>query len=92
MEVAHGNGIRVDCRLENLTYKTPQGNWEDRYIHGTDCSGEKHGNAKLSNLQVQAIRREYSSGEQSLRGLGRKYSISPRSVKRIVLFQQRARS
>lgn len=37
----HNNGNKVDNRLENLRWDTPQGNSDDKYRHGTVPYGER---------------------------------------------------
>jgi hypothetical protein len=48
MEVRHLDGNKRNARLENLTYGTQAENYADRRIHGTDSSGDRHGNRKLA--------------------------------------------
>jgi hypothetical protein len=39
---AHGNGVHADNRAVNLRWTTQSDNLNDRYLHGTDISGDKH--------------------------------------------------
>jgi hypothetical protein len=59
MEACHNNGTRTDNRLENLRWDTPTGNQMDRITHGTDSRGEKHGQAILTDKQVETFLVEY---------------------------------
>jgi hypothetical protein len=55
-ECRHLNGNRADSRLANLAWGTPSENDSDRRRHGTFTQGEMHGNAKLTEHDVQLIR------------------------------------
>lgn len=57
MVARHLNGDRRDNRAENLCWGTQKENIADNIRHGTIPSGERHGMAKLTLLQVQEIRR-----------------------------------
>lgn len=63
MEACHGNGNGADNRLENLRWDTSKRNKADKRAHGTVPVGERHHNAKLTELDVRRIFR--------LRGEGR---------------------
>jgi HNH endonuclease/NUMOD4 motif len=57
MEVRHLDGDRRNARLDNLTYGTRAENYDDRRRHGTDCSGDRHGNRKLAQRGEPVSRR-----------------------------------
>lgn len=56
MEVAHEDGVRINVRADNLSYKTRTANVRDKYRHGTMLFGERSPTAKLSEADVRAIR------------------------------------
>jgi hypothetical protein len=58
-QAAHscGNGHLGCVNPHHLSWKTPSENQADRIIHDTHCRGERHSNAKLTELQVLEIRR-----------------------------------
>lgn len=57
MECCHNNGIKSDCRLENLRWDTRQENAKDKYKHGTVLNGSKNPSAKLHEQDVIEILR-----------------------------------
>ena len=62
-ECAHENGVRVDNRLTNLSWKTKKANQADKLRHGTVLIGEKHPMAKLSENDVRRIKMRLRRGE-----------------------------
>lgn len=82
LEACHNNGVRTDNRLSNLRYDTAKANHADRRRHGTDCRGERHWHAILTNTQVQAIRSEYMrySRFHSAAALARKYGVARSTI------------
>lgn len=79
----HLNGIRSDCRLENLQYGTPQENMDDRTIHGRTRRGSQAGRAKLTEEQVADIRKAAASGAP-LVALARTAGVAPTTIHAIV--------
>lgn len=70
MECRHLDGNRLNPELSNLAYGTREQNYHDRHRHGTDNSGERHGNSKLTNEQVDLIRNSQESSERLAQELG----------------------
>lgn len=74
-QVRHLNGVRTDCRKDNLAWGTPSENATDRKAHGTEraaengrksrekVSGEAAHLARLSAADVQDIRARAAAGE-----------------------------
>lgn len=83
-EAAHDNGIRTDCRLSNLAYKTKKANAEDKKRHGTYKCGEQQNGAKLEKEQVIEIRRRRDAGE-SLLAIASDFGITISNVSAIHL-------
>lgn len=83
-ESRHINGIRTDNSLENLCWGTKKENAADRTRHGTTSKGENHGRAKLTEADVQDIRRYYASGCYSQYELAKIFNINQVHVGRIV--------
>jgi hypothetical protein len=63
MQCAHDNGKRDDNRLDNLEWKTPKANWDDRRRHGTEMQGVDCHSAKLTDDGVRVIRTRLAAGE-----------------------------
>jgi ribosomal protein S25 len=84
MEVAHEDGNKLNSRLGNLSYKTPQENQLDRIRHGTDSRGEKNKIAKLTDEKVRLMRREYEIGGVTFKSLAARYGVS-KNVARVVV-------
>lgn len=71
-EVAHGNGIQLDCSAANLSWKTPRENEADKIAHGTRMQGEGHHQHKLTEADVRAIR----TSSETNTALGKQYGVA----------------
>lgn len=60
MHGCHNDGNIRNNILQNLRWDTPTSNKQDQVKHGTIAIGERHGRAKLTKDQIDAIR---ASGE-----------------------------
>ncbi len=76
MEVAHKNGVRVDCRPENLHWKTRPDNHADKIEHGTQPLGEAHVNHKLTDEAVRTIR----ASSESCSSLAIRYGVGRTAI------------
>ncbi len=83
MEAAHENGKRLDCRLSNLSWKTKSANQMDRLRHGTDCRGEKHGIAVLTNAQAREAIAMYER-MKSYTEVGKLFGVTRHVISRLV--------
>ena len=72
LQAAHSCGKRLCVNPRHLRWDTQEGNWADRYIHGTHNRGELQGLSKLTTDQVREIR--IAKGK-FLRGLAEKYDV-----------------
>ena len=58
MECCHNDGNPQNNHLSNLRWDTSKNNQADRVRHGTTNRGENCGTAKLTGIQVDAIRQD----------------------------------
>ena len=76
---AHGNGDRLDNRLENLRWATARDNNADKRRHGTRQNGERAGTAKLRQSDIDRIRSAHASGERSA-DLARDFGVHKNTI------------
>lgn len=75
-EIAHLDGSRTNDRADNLKWVSRIENRSHRKLHGTECDGERHPRAKLTDAQAAVIRA--TSGPRTW--LAARYGISPALV------------
>ena len=83
MEACHNNGDVSNNTIENLRWDTRSNNTKDAIKHGKhNCLwlGEKHGSAKLNNLQVRIIKRLLGFGSLSQRCIAKIFNISQPTI------------
>jgi DNA invertase Pin-like site-specific DNA recombinase len=74
----------ANCDVGNLRWGTPQSNYADRDRHGRTAKGERHGQAKLTAEQAQAIRSRYRAGGTSERKLAAEFGVGRTTVRDIL--------
>lgn len=74
-DVAHIDNDGLHNHVTNLRWSTESENMADKICHGTHIQGEKHGNAKLRDIQVHNIRWLRSLGVPASK-LARQYGVS----------------
>lgn len=82
LQACHGDGNPSNCRLSNLRWGTPSENNLDKRNHGTDQSGERNGNRKLSAEDVREIK-EHSREFGSQIRLARKFGVHRDTIRKI---------
>jgi hypothetical protein len=82
MEACHGDGNPANNRLDNLRWDTPSANNLEKRKHGTDQSGERHGQHKLFIEDVRRIR-SFRGVYGSQIKLAREYGIHRDTVRKI---------
>ncbi len=88
-DVAHYNNDRTDNRASNLRWATRRENKADSIRHCTVNSGERNGQAKITDRQCEAMRSARAQGA-SARELAAKYSLSQGHVFDILARRRRA--
>jgi hypothetical protein len=76
MEAAHLNGVRHDCRADNLAWVTPKENRAHIILHGHKLQGEQIYGAKLTEATVANIRILRGVG-LSVKYLAKMHNVSP---------------
>lgn len=76
MEACHEDGNPRNNVLRNLRWDTRKNNHADKWKHGTEQTGERNGNSKLTTVQVNAIRNAVGSQ----RSIAKKFKVCPRTV------------
>ena len=76
--VNHKDGDKKNPRLDNLEYLTRSENGLHAFAVGLNHRGEKHGQAKLSDVQIAEI--DALIGTMSLRKIGAIYGVSGQTI------------
>jgi hypothetical protein len=79
LEGCHNDGNPRHNDLNNLKWGTPVENWKDRKRHGNGCEGEKSPKAKLTELDVLAIRNHLLRGVSQSK-LSQAYGVTPQAI------------
>lgn len=83
LQVCHNNGIKTDCRLENLRIDTVTANNNDRILHGTSNRGTRNGQNKYPDEIILEIRKLADSGEKKVK-LSKKFNIPYAYIRKII--------
>lgn len=81
-QAAHDDGVRSNCRADNLSWKTISENSRDRRRHGTMLEGKQAPRAKLTADQARDICRAALAGG-CLRQMARHYGINEAAVRKV---------
>jgi hypothetical protein len=77
-------GNRACVQPAHLLVGTPAQNVQDTVDQGRTASGERNGQAKLTDREVAEIRAAYATGGISQRELGVQYSVRQNHISRLV--------
>lgn len=84
MEGSHLDGDKQNNHFSNLAWETPAANSARRVDHHKLPQGETHGLARLSAVDIAAIRARASQGE-NYAAIGRTYGVHRNNVRSIVI-------
>lgn len=84
--IRHINGIKTDCRAENLAYGTRSQNEADKALHGTAVIGQRHHSNKLTDQQVLQIRKRYMARDtqNGMRAMAQEFGVSAKTIEAII--------
>jgi hypothetical protein len=83
-ECRHLDGNPLNNRIQNLRWGTATENAADRMSHGRVRTGESHGGAKLTELEVKAIRVRFQTGGVSKYRLAKEYHVTRAVIRKII--------
>lgn len=87
VHVLHSCDNRKCCNPAHLSFGTPHENMIDKWLKGRarggSMKGTKHPSAKLTDLQVAQIRKDYGPG-LTTNDLAKKYNVSATTIKNII--------
>jgi hypothetical protein len=79
LDTRHLCGVSACCSPDHLAESTRKENLSDMKIHGTAPIGEKNGNAKLTENEIRAIRKDPRSYCQ----IAKSYRVSHHAISQI---------
>lgn len=91
-EVNHKDGNKLNNCVENLEWCTPSENQYHSHKTGLNISpnGEDSVNAKIKEIDVIEIRRQYVKGDVnfSLRAIAKRFNLHPSTIYNIIKFKK----
>lgn len=76
---AHNDGVKSNCKENNLRWATQKENHDDRKKHGTYWIAENHPRARLTNKQVKEIRNLIKIGMQQTE-IAKLFGVPPYTI------------
>lgn len=73
----------ANCRLDNLRWDTPKANGQDKCLHGTQVQGIGCHQAKLTEREVEIVRRLHLAG-YTYHAIGREFGMIYNTIRSIV--------
>lgn len=86
-QVAHWDGDRLNNAPSNLRWADGYENMADRNRHGTDNRGMHSASRKLTQDQVDEIRRRYMAGGESQRSMAAEFGVSQQRISSIIRYE-----
>lgn len=90
MLIRHLDGNQANNAAANLAYGTSRDNSDDMRRHGRVLAGERHSQAKLTDVEVERIRE--LSVTTTRTALAKQFGMSVQQISNIVLRKQRTHS
>jgi hypothetical protein len=87
MECRHLDNNTTNNHVDNLCWGTKKENQHDRIANGTDNRGEKSSTRKLTQVQVNEIRKLYATGKYTLKEVGDKFGVCLSNISLIVKYK-----
>ena len=84
MEAAHGDGNKLNARVNNLSWKTKIENERDKIRHGTIMRGSRHHSAILNESKVVKIRELHKAGISTRENMAKKYGVAKATINAII--------
>ncbi|MCK5607586.1 HNH endonuclease [Candidatus Pacearchaeota archaeon] len=84
LQVLHQCDNPACVNIKHLFIGTHQDNMNDKKKKGRDATGEAVGGSKLTPSDVRKIREMNSTGEYSLNKMGKKFSVSHKTIQKVV--------
>lgn len=78
-ECSHLDGVRANCRADNLRWETHRENMHRQEGHGTLMLGDRNHKSKLTQEQADSVIPRHNAGE-SLSEIGREFGVTPQSI------------
>lgn len=83
MECLHKDGDKLNINLSNLIWGSKEENESDKDQHQTSNVGERNGISKLTEYDVQSIRKRRKKGER-VRRLAVEFCVAPSTISAVV--------
>ncbi len=83
-DTRHLDGDKSNNQLRNLQWGSKKENQADRFTHGTDSSGEKCYNAKLTESQIREILKLWETRTLSQPELAKQFGVTRGAIGSIV--------
>lgn len=82
--VCHSCDVKSCVNPKHLWIGTHSDNMKDRDNKNRQASGERNGNSKLKQKEINEIRKKYKTGRYSQRELGKVFSVSQAMIGDII--------
>jgi len=88
-QACHNDGVKINCRADNLRWGTPVENRADQELHGTGVRGERHHKAKVSDADLAQVFQWNAEGKTQTE-IASRLNVSQAWVSRILNGKRRS--